>query len=779
MIAVVLALSIIGPESVRGSVRDSQRHPIAGAGVIVQCGGHIRETRTSGNGSFVIEAGVSDPCDLIVTAPGFQPVFLPIRERVVEIELTPARWDELVEVRGQRFLPAQVATALPATVAAEAMSVVGPDPARWLMLAARAAGDPLGTRTLIVNGLPASVLPSTEATAAITAAADPFSVEAWGVDRIRLHVAHEPPSVWKLSASPGLFSNRSRDVLLDNASQWSQHRAAHVAGPVTQSGRLRMFASATSTSFGGSPTYVERRGGADYLAADVDTTAESGHWASGLFARHGPWTVNASIASSRMDGVNAGVGGRFAANAAGSQHQRAAAGQMTFRRQGRRAILLGGVSHEREQRSAGSSANGAAVMLADRLLQGAPEYVAVESRASRTVLRVVAESATLRRGWLVGVESRNDDQVEHRTTNPDGVTFVAETDARPAAQLRRRSDVTAEAATNNFAVLAQQVVANSERAWIRIGVRGEYERGMGYVILPRVSAGWRMGPFIAGANAGRFAETWSATDEIERLVRSMPAQIITASGDVLTLGLAGRGDRRTDTVARASLVRTFKHVSLAVEETVTLADHLTGLTRHREAAVLIDTLDAARSLERRQTHLRMDLAVKGWLANIHYQHTSSRDDAPGTFALPAWQRNLSPERGPSSGIPQHSVTMFATGRAPLGARVLFTGRFQTGVPYSALTGADPDSLLTFSGRLHALRNHDRFPSSADTAMYVARQTTLGIARLVLDAGMRVENLLGSLVPTEVERSASSTLFGQPVSAAAGRRLTVWATLSRR
>lgn len=779
MIVVVLALSVIATESVRGSVRDSQRQPVVGAVVTIHCGGQIRETRTAGDGSFLIEPGAPDPCDLIVTSPGFQPVFLPVRNRIVDVELAPAPWDERVEVRGRRVSPAQVAVGLPSAAAAEAMTIVGPDPARWLMLAARGAGDPPGAPTIIVNGLPASVVPSTEATAAIIAGADPFSVESWGADRVRLHVAHEPPSRWKLSGSPGLFTNRSRDLLLDNASQWSQQRAAHVAGPLMRSGDLRAFATATWTRFGGSPTYVERRGGADQLAADVVATADAGNWAGGLFGRHGAWTVNASFAAARMRAVNAGVGGRFGANATGSQDSAIDAGHMTWRRQGRRAIILAGVAHEREERTAASSATGAAVMLADRLRQGAPDYVGVESRTTRAVLRVVAESATARRGWLAGAESINDHQVEHRRPNPDGVAFVTGTDTPPAAWLRRPHAVTGEAATRNVALFAQQVVANSERAWIRIGARAEYERGMGYAILPRASAGWRIGPFIAGANAGRFADTWSATDEIERVIRSMPAPLTTADGEELTVSLAGPGARRMDTVARASLVRTFKHVSLAVEETVTLARHLAGLTRHRDAAALIDTLDAARSLERRQTHLRTDLAFKGWLINLHYHHTHSRDNATGTFALPASQRNLSAERGPSSGVPSHSVAMLATGRAPFGTRVLFTGRFQTGAPYSALTGADPESLLTFSGRLQTVRNADRFPRSADTAIYVARQTRLGIARLVLDAGARVENLFANLIATDVERYPSSALFRQPVSAAAGRRVTMWTTISRR
>ncbi|MEI6246415.1 MAG: hypothetical protein WCQ64_15400, partial [Acidobacteriota bacterium] len=106
-------------------------------------------------------------------------------------------------------------------------------------------------------------------------------------------------------------------------------------------------------------------------------------------------------------------------------------------------------------------------------------------------------------------------------------------------------------------------------------------------------------------------------------------------------------------------------------------------------------------------------------------------------------------------------------------------RAASGTPYSLISGLDPDGLFTFSGRVGASRNLERRPSSSDVSAYGSRAFRLPFGGLVIDAGVRLENIFGRVTPLDVERLASSPYAGRPLSAAPGRTMSVWATFGRR
>ena len=782
MIAIILAL-LSATIPVRGTVRDSQRQPVADVVIVLRCEGTIRETRSDARGAFAFDATTSTPCEVTVTAPGFMTVTRVIdeSEHDLVVELSPDGWEERIEVRASALSPSSVATsAAAATPFVKTLTTAGPDPARWLTLASLDAGSPFGTPTLFVNGLPASGLPETNTIASIRVAADPFSVETWGADRARFDITQEPPQRWQVSASPGLLSDREPDVLLDDASRWSRHRSATAAGSLTPSGRWRMFAAAARHTSGGSSPYVERHDGLDRLVADVNAHTAMTNWSAGISGRPGAWTVSALASRHRARATNTGVGGRQGVSASGVFENRVDTGQATWRRAGRGLIAQGGVSVERQVRGWSSGAAGAAMVFADRLIDGAPDFTKTSDMATRSMVRIVIQSASPHRGWLAGVESRREHRSDERQSNAGGQLLFERLDSPyAAATLVRQPGFHHQARQDTLAAFAQRVIADTNQLWIRAGVRAERQRGTGSSVLPRLSAGWRMGRFLGAANIGRFAEDWSAAEEIERLVRLVPAQVATPDGRSLTLHLHGNGARRTDTVMRASVVRPFSRLSFAVEETLTIGGHLRGLRRRRDADALVDVLDSDRSLRRLQTHGRIDVQLNGWATTVHYQHTRSIDDTAGTFSLPAVQRDMAAERGPSSGVPEHALTLLASRRLLFNTTALITGRLQSGTPYALLTGEDPDRLYTFTGRTSRERNAQRLPSSSDVSIYLAHQFQLSFWRLNLDTGARFENLLSALTPLEVERAAASSLAGQAVSAARGRAVSFWTTIGRR
>ena len=161
------------------------------------------------------------------------------------------------------------------------------------------------------------------------------------------------------------------------------------------------------------------------------------------------------------------------------------------------------------------------------------------------------------------------------------------------------------------------------------------------------------------------------------------------------------------------------------------------------------------------------------------RYAHSIDDSPGTFALPARQTDLAAETGPSSGIARHGWTGLVVGKLPRQVRVMVTARAASGIPYSLLTGIDPEGLLTFNGRLSARRNQQRFESTSDVSAYGARTFVVPKIGLSIDTGIRIENLLAVVTTLDVERYASSSFAGRAISAAAGRSVSVWATVGHK
>jgi hypothetical protein len=289
----------------------------------------------------------------------------------------------------------------------------------------------------------------------------------------------------------------------------------------------------------------------------------------------------------------------------------------------------------------------------------------------------------------------------------------------------------------------------------------------------------RAGRFFFGGNLGQFSDLWPAAEELERRARVNVPTFVSRGEETWPIVLQGEGARRSDFVARASVVRSFGRVSAALEQTVTLGRNLPGITRTLADGQLVDTLAHDRRLERSQTHLRLDLPIGRWRATAHYEYAHSTDDSPGTFALPARQSDLAAETGPSSSIPRHRWTGLVVGKLPGQIRLMVTARAASGTPYSLLTGIDPEGLLTFNGRLTAHRNQQRFESTSDVSAYAARTFVVPKIGMKVDSGMRLENLLGAVTALDVEPSVSSSFAGRAVSATGGRAISFWTTLGRK
>ena len=778
----LLALTAAG--DIRGSVVDPHQRELPGAAVVVTCGSVVDRTAANAEGRFELTVRGAAPCRISVSHPGFETLTLSIdvltsAPRI--FELKPAGWHEHVDVRAQLATPAQIATTAlgNAAMTADQLRVAGPDVARWVTLVQRSAGLPLGTPAFTVNGMPASFLPPAETISSIGLAADPYSVETGGADRLAINITSEPPARWQFDVSPGLFMPPRDDLLVAGATERSQRRGAAAGGPITRDGRIRVMASASGSSTRGHPAHIDHASGGDRLVSSIESAAESRMWTSDLFARRGAWTLQGSLSSARSSFSNAGVGGRSGPAGALDVESSARRGQVVWRRSGRRVNFRGGLTVEREDGEVHSKSSGAGVVFADRLISGAPDTLGISTDASSTTFRALALSPeSIRNPWLIGLDAAAYGLEETRRYNPAGQAFVTNIATLVGPRLVRAGPVTERARTNQFAGFGQRVVANSNRLFARIGARAEWQREFGVSVTPRVSVGVPAGPVLIGANVASFSDVWSVSDQLERRFRLRTSTVVESGGAQTPLHFTGRGARRSDTVLRVAVIRPLRNAAVGVEETVRLGRHLSGVTRRLESGALLDTLDDARALTRRHTRVRFDLARRVWVANAFYEHVYAVDDTDGPFALTTSSADIATERGPSPGIPTHAVTGTLSGSLR-GVRLLTSARWASGSRYSLLSGLDPFGLYTFNGRAGGSRNQHRLPPSSDLSAYVARQFRLPWKKLHVDGGIRFENMLGAVTVLDVERSAASELAAQPVSAARGRALSVWMTFLRR
>lgn len=784
----LLALTLLAaPQNpVRGSVTDPDARAIAGARVELTCGVIHTVTDTDTRGTFTVNPSNDGPCVLRVSHPGFTDVTreLPTPRQIlpeIEIRMALSRRREAVDVYASRPGPARAASGMldAAALTPERLGVTGPDMTRWLALAERASGNPIGTRDIRVNGLQAAAPSTTDTITSVRVANDPFSTEFSGADRFQIDITTEPSRRWQLSASPGIFTAGHRDVLLATASQRSQNRAASASGPLSATGRLRMNASVSDAQSHSVPTYLDAA--TQMLSATVASSAETRGGSAGLAGWFGPLAIQSSFAAADTHISNGGVGGRSGPADALAIVTSSRVFQTTWRQAADRWTMRGGLSVSRQRQHTSAMARGVGRVLADQLISGAPDSSALADHSTSWQARAVIESASgTPADWLAGVESSSSEIDAARTFNPDGILILTSPTAIDGARLNRPGDIGVTARTTNAAVFGQRVLVASDRVWFRLGARADWQRHYGTALAPRAALGVQVGGLLIGANAGLFADPWSSSAEMERQFRlASPRLTVSSAGRVWPVTMTGAPLRRSDTVLRASIIRPLPNVLIALEETWTRGRHLTGLVRSEGAGALVDTLNTSRSMSRWLTHVRVDVTRGGWTTTAHYEFANARDNTDGLFSWPARQGDVASEWGPSSSIPRHALTAVVSGTAGHGVQLLLSARFASGTPYSLITGLDPDGLFTFSGRAGASRNLERLPASRDVSTYASRTFRLPFSGLVIDAGVRLENIFGRVTPLDVERLASSPYAGRPLSAAPGRTMSVWATFGRR
>jgi hypothetical protein len=189
-----------------------------------------------------------------------------------------------------------------------------------------------------------------------------------------------------------------------------------------------------------------------------------------------------------------------------------------------------------------------------------------------------------------------------------------------------------------------------------------------------------------------------------------------------------------------------------------------------------------------------------------YILSRSRSEADAPLALFASEARRDLEWGPALDDRRHRLLLFGTRRLSHGVRLTASFNWESGLPYDVTTGRDDDGDGIVNDRPAGLaRNHGRGASRADLGLRLTWSRGLGgpprasgprpvavrigggdvpdlpdggaAARYRLALHLLVQNALDRLDPLAYSGVLSSPTFGEPISAAPGRRIELGATFS--
>ena len=204
-----------------------------------------------------------------------------------------------------------------------------------------------------------------------------------------------------------------------------------------------------------------------------------------------------------------------------------------------------------------------------------------------------------------------------------------------------------------------------------------------------------------------------------------------------------------------------------------------GTVRRREAGRLLDVIASDRRLRRHQTHVRLSARRPAAAISAHYQHAWSFDDSDLPLAIPARAGDVAGEWARSAGVPRHAAGLTASLTLSVGVRALITAEARSGTPYNIISGRDPDRLAAFTDRAGLPRNAGLLPSFARLSISASRTVRVpGVPWLGFDVGVRADNVTNRRNITSVGRVLDTPTFGNPLEAAPGRSIRVWAALAR-
>jgi hypothetical protein len=788
-----------------GVVVDPQERVVVGAVVSLDCGAVTDACRTDGEGRFRFDRteGFAG-CTVAAQAAGFAPSLAqPVGEITgVRVRLALPVLSETLTVRPREdeagLSPYRSLASV--SIGRRELRAVSDDTGELVRYARARAGVASTTPgRVLVDGLPAGVLPPADTIDRIVVDADPFSAEHADGTEGRVDVATRAPDRKVRMRLGGSGLGTGGGSRLDpDARARSRSLNVGLTGPVPRLPLAFAVHSSFADDLQDVPVRAHVPEGAEPPPSTAPVSSSSGSLRLALDYARGEDT-RASVAFLGAHGrqSNAGLSGTTLPEAGMSLRSQARELRATFTTRAGGLVHRGGLVGSWSESAMTANSQGPGVSVPGAWTGGGADSVATGVRAERWLFKYVVQAGPGHRCWSVGAAASRSSDFESDVPNPAGRLVFESPQAWAEAQaglgtgtwLGARGSARTAYATTAVAPFVEADLLQSPRARVRGGLRADWQAGGGTLVSPRVCgvALWRGATLRGGA--GVFVHDWTTGVLLQAVKndRSHLDRFLATGGSSpvpIDSRIAGGLARPRDLVLRASVERPWGGVTPGLEYTWTRATRRLGSRRLAVRDGLVDTLESNRSARRHQLHASLQGEAKGQRFGVHYRWTRSRDDGDGPFSFPESQDDLTGEEARSAGIAPHELSVVASLDLPGDVSVTVIDCWHSSTPYDVTTGADPASLGLFNSRGGRLRNSGNGPSYHATSLYASRRVALpgtggrSGQRTYANVSLHVENLLNERNDMALGNVVGSPLFGAPLVALPGRSLRLSVSLDR-
>jgi hypothetical protein len=785
-----------------GHVLDPQGRGVPNAAVTLTCGDRSRFAVTDSTGGFTFDAHDRKTCSLDVRRTGFAAAFEKLIDHprgaiTVRLQVAPVVAD--VRVTGSAAMRSPFGLVL----SEDDFKHLAASTDDLIRLAQSRAGA-AGRGTMVyVDGLPASALPPLDMIARIAVNTDPFSAEFAHGDMTAIHITTRAPlrrlrfytggTGLNIGGRDALATTRERpDVLSGNFG---------VMGPVP--GMPLTFSLTGSGSRDTRVTPVTATVPEEFESArGVDVTRTSRNIGGGLelnYARPGDSRARLTYREHHSDSSNGGAG-ELSLRETGTFTQGWSRDvRMTANRTARgRTFEFGASAHiSRSDVRANSAALG--VVVPGQFVSGGNASAASSADRTLWTIKQVVRSGSAR-PWSAGVVFSSNRQSSSDEANPSGViefeslaAYRAAVNGAPTGTLVRAQDSAASYRAVTASPFVQKVIWRGNSSEINAGLRGDYQRGFGTIISPRVSmaATWRGTSFAAGA--GLFAREiphgiiWVTVRDAGTADRQWLARDVSLTNLPTTFELAGRRlssslepgiNRPREWMSRVSVERPLGRLTAGVEYSRSIERHLLGSRREQAPNGWLDSFESNRRATRDRVHSQLRFDHRRQHVSWHYEWTRAYDNTDGPWSFAERQDDLASEWARSSRTAPHAVTLTGTFALPGAITLNATNTWSSGTPYNVTTGIDEFGNGLRNDRGGRPRNGADGPASNDLSAYAHRRFVLpdrlvpGKRRFAFSVGLHGHNLLNRRNYVALGSVAGTPAFGKPTAALPGRALRV-------
>jgi hypothetical protein len=787
---------------IEGIVLDPQGRGVPNAAVTLTCGGVSQFSATDNLGRYRFDSPTRGDCSLDVRRPGFAPAFERLIDRppgpiAIRLELAPLTAEVRVTGRDANRSPFGL------VLAEDDFRHLASSADDLIRLAQARAGVAQRGATIYVDGLPATVMPPIDMIARIAVNTDPFSAEFAHGDMTTIHITTRAPSRrlrfytggtgLSLGGKDALASRDERpEVLSGHVGVMGAVPRSPLTFTLSGSGSRNTRVTAVTATL--PPDVDPARGG--------DVTRTNRHIGGGLelnYARGGDARARLTYREDHSDSRNGGAG-ELSLIETGSFTQGVSRDfRLTANRIVRGHTYELGASAVVGRFDMRANSTGLGISVPGQFVSGGGSLASSESdRGSWTLKQVVRSGST--RPWSAGVIASATSQSSTDEANPRGLIEFDSIDdyvlalggARTGTLLRSQS-TSASYQSLLVSPFAQKTVWRSNDFEINAGVRGDYQRGFGIILSPRLSAAVTWRGYVFAAGAGLFArdiphpviwriERDASVAGTNYIARGVSLTDAPASVSVVGNGLTSRLDpdieRPREWMGRVSVERSIGLVSAGVEYSRARETQMLGSRRDRSGDGWIDTFESNRRSSRNRVNSHVRFERSRQQVSVNYEWTREYDDTDGAWSHAEHPDQLGAEWARSSRTSPHGVTLSGTFWLPGAISLNVTESWYSGAPYNVTTGFDPLGNGLRSDRGGRPRNSAMMPSTNELSAYANRRFALpdrfvpGKRRFFINLGIHGNNLLNDQAAVALGSVLGTPTFGRPTAVQPGRALRV-------